>query len=119
MKKWIGNWIIGTSTIHTLFAIFMFQDIWLYIFNHGVFNTVGDDKHIASVVFFFLWGLLFYTFGFTVKALENKNIELPKILGIGLLINAVISVILVPDSGYWLLFVPAIAIILKTTNKNA
>ena len=116
MKKWIGNWIIGTSTIHTLFAIVAFKDTWLHIINNGIFNTIGNDSNIAAVVFFFLWGLLFYSFGFTIKAFEKQDIQLPSILGVGLLINAIISVILVPESGYWLLFVPAIAIL--RANKN-
>ena len=118
MKKWIGNWIIGTSVIHTLFAILMFQDTWLQILNNGIFNTVGQDSQIGAVVFFFLWGLLYFVLGFTVQYLENNKIILPQILGFGLLINAIVSVILIPESGYWLMFPPAVAIIMSKKTKN-
>ncbi len=111
MKKWIGNWIIGTAILHTVFAIVVFPNVWMELINGGIFNTVGEDTQRAAVMFFFLWGLLYFVLGFTIKALENQNIVLPKVLGFGLLINAVIAVIFLPESGYWLLIPPAIMIL--------
>jgi hypothetical protein len=113
MKNWIGNWMIGTSILHTVFAIVMFQDIWKIIIDKGIFNCVGEDAQIAGVIFFLLWGLIFFSFGLTVRALEQNNIRLPNILAFGLIFNALTALVFVPESGFWLLFPPAIAILIR------
>jgi len=113
MKHWIGNGMIVISLIHTIFAIVMFPNTWKVIFEKGIFNSVGEDAQIAGVVFFFLWGTLFFVFGLTIRTLENNNIKLPKILGYGLFFNAVLALIFVPESGFWLLFIPAITILMR------
>ena len=113
MKNWIGNWFLATATIHTIFAIGMFQDTWIDIIQNGIFNTIGDNFQRGAVVFFFFWGLLFFVLALVVKDLEKNNIRLPKILGVGLFLHAIIAIIFVPESGYWLLFPPAISILLR------
>ncbi len=114
MKRWIGRWIIGTSTLHTIFALVVYSDIWLKIINNGVFNTVKDNSEIGAPVLFLLWGTLYLVFGFTIDALEKRSITpLPKSIGWGLLLNAIISVVLIPISGFWLLFPPAITVIMR------
>jgi len=119
MKRWIGRWIIGTSTIHTIFAFVVYVEIWLKIIAEGVFNSVGEDAEIGAPVLFLLWGLLFYVLGFTIDALEKRGIApLPKSLGWGLLLNGIVAVVLMPASGFWLLFPPAIAVILGN-RKNS
>ncbi len=118
MKRWIGRWIIGTSTLHTIFALVVYSEIWFKIINNGVFNTVKDDSEIGAPVLFLLWGLLFYVFGFMIDALEKRGITpLPKSLGWGLLLNAIIAVVLIPISGFWLLFPPAIGVIISNRKE--
>ena len=118
MKRWIGRWIIGTSTIHTIFAFVVYPEIWLKIINNGVFNTVKGDSEIGAPVLFLLWGLLFYTFGFTIDTLEKRETTpLPKSLGWGLLLNAIVAVVLIPISGFWLLFPPAATVIISNRGK--
>ena len=119
MKRWIGRWMIGTSILHTLFAIIVFWDGWITIVENGIFDTVKQDFVMGTTVFFFLWGLLYFVFGLVIDALEKKEISpLPKSLGWGLLIHAIIAVVLVPKSGFWLLFPPAVAIIMNKKIKN-
>ena len=113
MRNWIGNGMIVISIIHTVFAIVMFQETWKVVFEKGIFNSVGEDAQIAGVIFFFLWGALFFIFGLTIRALEKNNILLPKILGYGLFFHALLALIFVPESGFWLLFIPAISILIR------
>ena len=119
MKRWIGRWIIGTSIIHTLFALVVFWDIWTQIVANGIFDTVKNSFEIGAPVFFLLWGLLYFVFGLVIDALEKKEIiPLPRSLGWGLLINAIVAVVLIPQSGFWLLFPPAIAVIIAKRDKE-
>jgi len=110
-KNWIGNWIIITSILHTLFAVFMFIDTWSVIFNQGLFADITVNSEIGGVLFFFFYGLLLFIFGLTIRTLENSNIILPKIIGYGLLGCTVIALLFVPLSGFWLLLPPAFAIL--------
>jgi hypothetical protein len=111
MQRWIGRWIIGTATVHTLFALVVFSDTWGKVISNGVVNSVGENADIAASVFFLLWGLLYYVLGFVADNLEKEHISLPLSLGWGLLLNGAIAVIFVPASGFWLLFPPAVTII--------
>lgn len=54
MKRWIGRWIIGTSTLHTVFAFVVYSGIWLKIIHNGVFNTVKGNSEIGAPVLFLL-----------------------------------------------------------------
>lgn len=119
MKRWIGRWMIGTSILHTLFAAFVFWETWIQIWQYGVLDTVKENVAIAAPVFFLLWGLIYFVFGTTVDFFEKKqNKSLPLTLGWGLFINGLIAVVLIPESGFWLLFPPAIAIILEKFRKS-
>ncbi len=115
MKRWIGRWIIGTATLHTIFALVVYSDVWLEIIKSGVLNAVKTDSRVSSPVFFLLWGLLYYVLGFMVDALEKRGVApLPGSLGWGLLLNGVVAVVLLPASGFWLLFPPALAVIVAS-----
>jgi len=114
MRRWIGRWIIGVSTIHTIFALAVFPDVWLGILSSGVINTVGNDPVIGAPVWFLFWGLLLYVIGFVIDAIEKRNISpLPISLGWGLLFITIIGVVLMPISGIWLLFPPSLAVIIR------
>ncbi|MBT3315030.1 MAG: molecular chaperone GroEL [Anaerolineae bacterium] len=117
-KRWIGRWMIGTATIHTVFAFVVYAEVWIKIISAGIFDTVGVDPKIGAPALFLLWGLLYYVLGFTIDALEKKEFTpLPKSLGWGLLFNGIIAVVLMPESGFWLLFPPAIAVIRSNRRK--
>ena len=118
MKRWIGRWIIATSIIHTAFALFVFWDIWVQIVANGIFDTVKENSEVGAPVFFLLWGLLYFVFGLVIDALEKKQIALPMSLGWGLLMNAIVAVVLIPQSGFWLLFPPSIFAIMSKRNRK-
>jgi len=113
LKRWIGRWIIATSILHTAFALFVFWNIWVQIAADGIFDTVKEIPEVGAPVFFLFWGLLYFIFGLVIDALEIKQIVLPISLGWGLLIHAIVAVVLIPQSGFWLLFPPSIFVIVS------
>lgn len=114
MKQWIGRWLIGVSIIHTVFAFAVFSKTLNTIVQRGVFNTVGGDPMTAAVVWFVLFGLVLFISGLAISALEKASAgDLPKSIGWSVLALAVLGVVLMPESGFWLAFPPAIAVLIR------
>lgn len=114
MKQWISRWLIAVSAIHTLFAVVVFRDTLSSIIQRGVFNTVGDDPMTGAVVWFVLCGAVLFICGLAVSALERSSSNrLPTSLGWSLLALSVLGVVLMPASGFWLVFPPAVGILLR------
>ena len=112
MIRWIGRWIIGVSIIHTIFAFAVFGDTIASIVKRGVFNTVGTGPMTAAVVWFLLFGVLLFAYGLNVDEIEKSAAkQLPKSIGWSLLALGLIGVILMPASGLWLIFPPAIVVL--------
>ena len=119
MKHWIGRWLIGVSIIHTLFAVVVFGKILLSVVQRGVFNTVGTDPMVGAVVWFVLFGAALFICGLIVSTLERSSPSpLPKSLGWSLLALATLGAILMPASGFWLVFPPAIAVLARKSNAQ-
>lgn len=107
MNRWIGRWLIAVSALHTLFALVVFQSPLADIWKAGGFDAVGRDPARGAVVWFVLFGAAVLLFGLAVDVLEKAKIQLPVAIGLCLLLLAMIGVCLMPRSGFWLLFPPA------------
>ena len=119
MKHWIGLWLIVVSAVHTVFAVAVFGDALASILNRGVFNTVGTDPKTGAVVWFVLFGAMLFVCGLAVAELEKSSSgQIPKSIGWSLLAMAIIGVTLMPASGFWLVFPPAIAVLVKKENAK-
>lgn len=113
MKHWIGLWLTGAAIIHTLIAIVMYNGVLLSVVKRGVFNTVSGDPVVGAVVWSLFFGAVAFIGGLAVNALEKSSGTIPKLLGWSLLVFATIGVVLVPISGFWLVFPPAIGVLVK------
>lgn len=114
MKRWIGRWLMGVSIVHTLFALVVFGNVLSSVVQRGVFNTVGTDPMVGAVVWFVFFGAVLFICGLAVSELERPSAgPLPKSLGWSLLALATLGVVLMPASGLWLVFPPAIAVLAR------
>lgn len=113
-RAWIGYWLLGVAALHTVVGALMFHADLFAIVRDGVWDTVGEDPRRAGVVFFLLVGLWFVLQGLAVTALERSG-DLPALRqqGYGLLVVSLVSVVLMPSSGFWL-FAPAIWTLLRS-----
>ena len=119
MKLWIGRWLVGVSILHTAFAVVVFGKVLASVVQRGVFNAVGSDPMTAAVVWFVLFGAVLFVCGLAVNALELASPDpLPKSIGGSLLALATLGVLLMPASGFWLVFPPAIAILARKPNMQ-
>lgn len=119
MKRWIGRWLMGVAVVHTIFAVVVFRKDLGAIIGRGVFDTVGNDPRTGAVVWFLLFGLVLYIAGIAISALERASPRsLPVSIGWSVLALATLGVILMPASGFWLAFPPAVAILLARSNRE-
>ena len=114
MKQWIGRWLIGVSAIHTVFAAVVFKDVLTTIVERGVWDTIGEDPMMGAVAWFVLFGLVLFISGLAIAELEKSSSRpLPKSIGWSLLALGIVGVALMPASGLWLAFPPALAVLLR------
>lgn len=112
MKPWIGTWLMIVAAIHTAVAVWIFGDRLWGLAVAGLFDSVGDDPMIGAIVWFVLFGAVLFICGQAVAKLELATRgDLPKPLGWSLLALAALGVVLMPVSGFWLAFPPAIAVL--------
>jgi hypothetical protein len=104
---------MAVSVIHTALAVVIFNEVFVSIIRRGVFNTVGTDPMTGVAVWFVLFGTLLFVCGLAVYELE-KSLSglLPRAIGWSLLIVVLLGVTLMPASGFWLAFPPAISILM-------
>lgn len=111
-SRWMGKAILAISILHTIFAFVAFRGPFLEILADGFFNAIGPDPMRAASAWFFFAGMFMASTGIAVYLFEKHGLsnEL-KPLGIFLLLATVLGIVMMPVSGFWLLLVPAIAMI--------
>lgn len=113
-KRWAGRAIIVIGILHTAFGLIGFTPTLMDIANNGLFNGVGADPMRGATVWFLFAGFFMLTTGLATDKLEELGAAATlKKLGIALMIIVILGVVLMPVSGFWLMFPPAIALILK------
>ena len=110
MKKWIGKWVMFVALGHTAVGIALFGGVYRELLARGLYNTISSEK-AGLAVWFALFGVVLFIAGMLVSALESNHAGIPKSVGVALLLLTVLGVVLMPVSGFWLMF-PAIAVIL-------
>lgn len=101
--SWVGYWIVAVSLIHTIFALVVFKQGFLDLFANGIFDAVGNDPNLGAVTWFTFAGFFLLCLGLAIIELEKREIAIPISL-FGLLVFCTLfGVILMPESGFWLI----------------
>lgn len=118
MTRWMGRWLMGVACIHLGVAIVAYHKTIRLVWERGVFNTVVADPIIGAVVWSLLFGCVAFAGGMAVDALERGGVVVPASLGWFLFTLALIGILLVPLSGFWLLFPVAITIVMRSSHHR-
>ena len=113
MKNWIGISIIAIGIIHSLVGILFLNTTLAKLWQEGLFNTVNGQPIREACFWFLFGGVTMILIGALVRWIERQGYPLPRFLGWGLLAIAAAVVFIMPASGGWLMFVPAIGALLK------
>ena len=113
MKRWMGRWLMVVAILHTAFGLVVFRAQWIQLLEAGFFDGVAGDVARGKAVWFVLFGIALLVFGLVVDALEKVGAPMPAAAGSGMLGLALLGVLLMPGSGFWLVFPPAVAGLVK------
>lgn len=91
---------------HTLVGAFFFGATYRALAAEGLYNAVKSAK-TGMAVWFALFGLLLFILGMLVSTLEKHALPVSLSIGVALLLLTVLGVVLMPASGFWLMF-PAV-----------
>jgi hypothetical protein len=105
-KIWIGRFTVVVAIVHTAFGLLMGGAVLLGLVKRGVLNTVGNDPINNMVVWFLLFGAVLALLGMAITALERSpHFPSARPLAVGVLLMTTLGVILMPASGFWLMYV--------------
>jgi hypothetical protein len=116
---WIGRWLMTVAALHVVIAIVQYHDVLATVAQRGAFNTVAGAPEVGAVVWSLLFGAVAFIGGLAVSALEKSGVALPKSLGWCLVVLAAVGAVLVPVSGFWLVFPPAISIVARRPGAHS
>jgi hypothetical protein len=111
VKRWIGRSIVAIGLLHTVFGLIAFRDILAVWLREGIMNTVNGQPDREMAFWFIFCGFFMLIFGALIDCCESKGVELPLVLGWGLLTISLIGVMFMPVSGFWLFIIPSIGAI--------
>ncbi len=111
-RRWIGRWMIGIGVIHSLFGFVFLRGTLAVIWSEGLVNTVNGQPEREFAFWFIYFGLLALVLGGLIDWCEARRAGLPRFLGWALLGMAVLCAVIMPISGIWLLFPPALGAVL-------
>ncbi|OPH51165.1 hypothetical protein BC351_35535 [Paenibacillus ferrarius] len=116
LKKHSGVMLTWTAVIHTVVGIIVYWEQIIDIANGGFINAIEPQLHAnrAAAFWFLLFGLLLFMLARLMSWLiQVMGVDLPKFVGVHLLVLSLIGVLLLPVSGFWLVIPQAVIVMRK------
>jgi uncharacterized membrane protein len=113
-RRWIGRWILVVGVLHALLGLGVYIDSVVAVVREGLWKTVDGTVQGRPLAFWFVAaGFLVALLGALTSWIEAR-MEPPRFLGWTLLAFAVVGIVMMPVSGFWLLLPPAVALVART-----
>ena len=121
MKSWVGRSILVIGMLHTLVGVVAFHEVLFSILREGLFNTIPlNQQPERETAFWFLFtGLSLLIIGGLVVWIERNNMDTPAFLSWSFLSITTVGAIIMPVSGFWLLFIPTIGLFRRRRKSGA
>lgn len=118
-RIWIGRWTIFVATGHTVVGLLFGGKVALDVVRRGVFDAVGSDPMTGMVVWFLLFGAVLALLGMAITALErSEQFASARPLAIGIALLTTLGVVLMPVSGFWLMYVAVIGLLRRGSGRS-
>lgn len=115
MKEWIGKWVMFVAIGHTAVASLFFGSAYRELAADGFYNSVKSAK-TGFAVWFALFGVILFVVGMLISTIEKNGLQVSNSVGVVLLLLTIAGVVLMPVSGFWLMFPAIFAIFYKRTS---
>jgi hypothetical protein len=112
-RRWIGRWIMVVGVLHALLGFGIYIDSTIAVVREGLWNTVAGVQGRPLAFWFVAAGFLVALVGALTSWIEARMAP-PRFLGWTLLAFAVVGIVMIPVSGFWLLLPPAVALAART-----
>jgi hypothetical protein len=112
--RWIGRWLFAVGVIHSLVGVFAARRTLATLVDEGLLNTVNGQPDREAAFWFLCTGALLMVVAVLVDALERRGLPVPVFATLALLMLVVLSVVVMPLSGVWLLLPPVAGLILRS-----
>lgn len=111
-KIWIGRWFVAVAILHTVVGLVMGGPTLMAMLESGLFNSAGGQGLTELVTWFLMFGAVLGMLGIAANELErSERFASARKLGIGVMLLAIVGAVVMPLSGFWLVFPPAIALL--------
>ena len=108
MQRFTGHTLLAVGVLHTLLGLLGFAAPLAAIARDGFVNAVDPHPDRQAACWVLLAGVLLMTLGHSARWAQRRTGTLPPALGWTLLAIAAAGAVLMPVSGFWLLFPPAL-----------
>lgn len=119
MRAWIGKSLIVIGIIHTLFGLGMGYPIFAEMAREGLFNTVVEQFDRNAAFWFLYAGFTLLLLGALLDWCERTFRATPRFLGWSLLAITVPGLVIMPQSGLWLLLIPSIGLLVRRSPRES
>ncbi len=113
-NRWFGRAILFIAALHTVGAVLIFGPVWSDVLADGLAGTIllfGDSARMSA--FWFLFAGLFLGFvGGLIDWIESRELPVPAAVGWALALLTAAGIAMMPVSGFWMLLVPAVGMII-------
>ena len=113
MRNWIGKSLMVIGIIHSIFGFIVFHNIIADLIREMLFNSIDRQLDRNTAFWFLFTGFAIIIIGGLVDWAERKHSELPSFLKWSLLVITILGCFIMPKSGFWLLFIPTIGLLLR------
>jgi hypothetical protein len=113
MRIWIGKSLIIIGIIHSIFGFIVFHNIIADLVREMLFNSINSQLDRNTAFWFLFTGFAIIIIGGLIDWAERKHSELPSFLKWSFVAITVLGCFIMPKSGFWLLFIPTIGLLLR------
>lgn len=114
MHAWIGKAFVFIGIVHSIFGFVIFRSTIADFIGDGILNSVSGRPDREVAFWFLFFGFLGIITGILTDWCERTFGLLPDFLGWALFAFAAAFVIIMPKSGAWMVFIPAIGAIWRS-----
>ncbi|WP_447727466.1 DUF6463 family protein [Sphingomonas koreensis] len=112
-RRWIGRWFVAVALLHAAAAFFLYAEPLRAMAAAGLIATADDYSLRATAYWFLAFAPMLAVLGLLIDAMEGRHAPVPLSAALLFLLMLLGMVAVMPANGAWLLFPPAIALLLR------